>query len=201
MSERLPFTADLVIRAYLQGIFPMAGDTDGISWYAPDPRAIFDLDHFHIPKRLARTVRRGQFEVRINADFSGTMRDCADRDETWISDDIVAVYSELHRTGLAHSVESYCDGVRVGGLYGVALGGAFMGESMFCRATDASKVALVHLVERLKSHGFVLLDTQFMTPHLARFGAQTISLEEYRHRLDRAVILPCRFDGDPPTSG
>jgi len=194
MSVNLPFTVDLVVRAYLQGIFPMSDESGHISWYAPDPRAIFDLENFHIPKRLARTVRSGHFEVRINHDFKGTMRDCANREETWISDEIVKVYTELHRAGFAHSVESFLDGERVGGLYGVALGGAFMGESMFSKATDASKVALVHLVERLKERGFILLDTQFMTDHLATFGAVTISLEEYRERLDTALALRCRFD-------
>jgi len=193
VSVNLPFTAELVVRAYLQGIFPMAGDDDQISWYAPDPRAIFDLDNFHIPKRLARTVRSGRFQVRINDDFEATMRACAQREETWISDKIVHVYTELHQAGMAHSVESFLDGERVGGLYGVAFGGAFMGESMFSVTTDASKVALVHLVERLKARGFSLLDTQFMTPHLARFGALTISLDEYGERLDIALTHPCRF--------
>ncbi len=197
MPERPPFTADLVARAYLQGIFPMADQHGHIDWYAPDPRAIFDLDRFHVPRRLARTVRKGVFEVRVNADFAGTMIDCADRDETWINHDILRVYTELHQLGFGHSVECYQNGKRVGGLYGLAFGGAFMGESMFSTVTDASKVALVHLVDRLKARGFVLLDTQFMTPHLARFGAETISLAEYRKRLDRALTLKCRFD-DPP---
>lgn len=193
MGTRLPFNADLVIRAYTQGIFPMADEHGEIHWYAPDPRAVIDLERFHLPRRLARTIRQGTFEVRVNADFHGTMIDCAGRDETWISNDILRVYTDLHNVGLAHSVETWRNGRRVGGLYGVALGGAFMGESMFSHETDASKVALAFLVERLKARGFTLLDVQFMTPHLARFGAHTISLEEYRRRLDRALTLRCRF--------
>ncbi|MBI5137676.1 MAG: leucyl/phenylalanyl-tRNA--protein transferase [Nitrospirae bacterium] len=193
MATRLPFNADLVIRAYMQGIFPMADENGEIRWYAPDPRAIIDLDRFHVSRRLARTVRQGRFEVRIDADFHGTVIDCSGRDETWISGDILRVYTDLHRMGLAHSVECWRDGARVGGLYGVALGGAFMGESMFSARTDASKVALVALVERLKARGFTLLDTQFMTPHLARQGAHTIPLAEYRRRLDQALSRHCRF--------
>ncbi|MDH5527498.1 MAG: leucyl/phenylalanyl-tRNA--protein transferase [Nitrospirota bacterium] len=183
--------------AYRQGAFPMADGEGEIGWYAPDPRAVFPLDRFHIPKRLARTVRSGVFEVRINADFEGTMRDCASpapgRMSTWISEELVRIYCDLHHQGKAHSVEIWRDGHRVGGLYGVALGGAFMGESMFSRETDASKVALVHLVNRLRERGFVLLDTQFMTGHLARFGAEYIPLSEYLRQLKTALTLPCRF--------
>ena len=184
----------LVVAAYRQGIFPMADEDGAISWYAPDPRAVFELDHFRVPSRLARTIRSGRFEVVVNRDFSGTMRACAERPETWISDEIVAVYTALNRAGMAHSVESYREGRLVGGLYGVALGGAFMGESMFSRERDASKVALAFLVERLRERGFVLLDTQFMTPHLARFGARHIPLADYLSRLEPALALPCRFD-------
>lgn len=192
-----PLTAELVELAYRRGIFPMA-DADGtIGWYAPDPRAVFPLDAFHVPRRLARVVRSGRFTVRVNHDFEGTMRDCAlpapGREETWISEDLIRVYDEMHRAGKAHSVEAWREGRRVGGLYGVSLGGAFMGESMFSFETDASKVALVHLVERLRERGFVLLDTQFMTPHLARFGAVYIPLDDYLARLERALTLPCRF--------
>lgn len=199
----VPFNADTLIAAYRRGIFPMAEPEGSIHWYAPDPRATFDLDAFHIPKRLARTVRSGKFDMAIDRDFAATMRACAasapGRTETWISEPFIRVYSELHEMGLAHSVESYLDGKLVGGLYGVALGGAFMGESMFSTVTDASKVALVYLVERLKQRGFVLLDTQFMTPHLAAFGAAYIPLDEYLLRLEMALNLPRRFD-DPPVS-
>jgi leucyl/phenylalanyl-tRNA---protein transferase len=188
-------TPELVVRAYCAGMFPMAESRRGkeIRWYAPDPRAIMPLECFHVPRSLARTVRRGVFEVRVNADFGGVMRACAEREETWISDDIIEVYGALHRFGLAHSVESWRDGVLAGGLYGVALGGAFFGESMFSRATDASKVALVALVERLRQRNFVLLDTQFITDHLARFGAVEVSRAAYLRRLDQALRLERRF--------
>jgi leucyl/phenylalanyl-tRNA--protein transferase len=193
-----PFSPDLVLAAYRQGIFPMAEPDGAIYWYAPDPRAVFDLDAFHVPKRLARTVRSGRFEVAVNGDFLGVMRACAEpgpgREQTWISDAFLRVYGELHAQGSAHTVETYRDGRLVGGLYGVSIGGAFMGESMFSRETDASKVALVALVERLRERGFVLLDTQFMTPHLARFGAVYISLAAYLKRLAEAVKVPVRFD-------
>ncbi|MBI2760915.1 MAG: leucyl/phenylalanyl-tRNA--protein transferase [Chloroflexi bacterium] len=188
-------TPELVVRAYCAGMFPMAESRQGteIRWYAPDPRAIIPLECFHVPRSLARTVRRGPFEVRVDADFGGVMRACAERDETWISDDIIDVYEALHRHGLAHSVESWRDGALVGGLYGVALGGAFFGESMFSHVTDASKVALVALVERLRQHQFVLLDTQFMTDHLARFGAVEIPRAAYLRQLDQALRLERRF--------
>lgn len=187
----------LVLAAYRQGIFPMAQADGTVHWFAPDPRAIFDLAAFHVPRRLARTVRSGRFEVTVDRDFEAVMRACAEpapgREQTWISDDFVRVYGELFRTGFAHSVETRLDGRLVGGLYGVAIGGAFMGESMFSRERDASKVALVHLVERLKAGGFVLLDTQFMTGHLARFGAVHVPLKTYLARLNRAVALNARF--------
>ncbi|MDH4229133.1 MAG: leucyl/phenylalanyl-tRNA--protein transferase [Nitrospirota bacterium] len=194
-----PFDARLVEHAYRHGIFPMADPEDGsIQWYAPDPRAVFELDSFHVPRRLARTVRCGHFEVRVNADFQGTMRDCSvpgpGRPSSWINGDLIRVYGELHAQGKAHSVEAWRDGHRVGGLYGVALGGAFMGESMFSRERDASKVALVFLVERLRQRGFALLDTQFVTSHLMGFGATLIPLAEYLKRLGHALTLPVRFD-------
>jgi leucyl/phenylalanyl-tRNA---protein transferase len=191
------FTAPFVLAAYRQGIFPMAQADGTVHWFAPDPRAIFDLETFHVPRRLARTVRSGRFQVTVDRDFEAVMRACAEpaagREQTWISEDFVRVYGELFRHGFAHSVETRDQGGLVGGLYGVAIGGAFMGESMFSRARDASKVALVHLVERLKARGFVLLDTQFMTGHLARFGAVHVPLGDYLRRLDRAVALKVRF--------
>jgi leucyl/phenylalanyl-tRNA--protein transferase len=191
--ERL--TPQLVIAAYCRGWFPMAEGREGaVGWYEPRERAIFVPGEEHISHSLARTFRRGVFDMRINQDFEGTMRACAARDETWISEEIVEVYAALHRAGLAHSVESYRDGALVGGLYGVSLGGAFMGESMFSRATDASKVALLVLCRRLKERGFVLLDAQFMTEHLARLGAFTVSAVEYRRRLEAALSLRCAFD-------
>jgi leucyl/phenylalanyl-tRNA---protein transferase len=194
--RRQRLTVELLVRAYASGVFPMADSRTGpIHWYAPDPRAVIPLDSFHVPRSLRQTVRRGAFEVRLNEDFEGVMRACAERPDTWISEEIVAAYCQLHALGFAHSVETWRDGRPAGGLYGVALGGAFFGESMFSRETDASKVALVALVERLRDRGFVLLDTQFVTPHLARFGAVEIARAEYERRLARAIRLPCRFAG------
>jgi leucyl/phenylalanyl-tRNA---protein transferase len=200
-----PLTAPFLLAAYRQGIFPMAEPDGTIHWYAPDPRAIFDLENFHVPRRLARTVRAGRFEVSVDTDFEAVMRACAEpapgRELTWISEDFVRAYGELFRQGHAHSVETRLGGLLVGGLYGVAIGGAFMGESMFSRERDASKVALVHLVERLKARGFVLLDTQFMTAHLARFGAVHVPLRTYLRRLEAAVEMDVRFGGGPPDAG
>ncbi|HEY7060571.1 MAG TPA: leucyl/phenylalanyl-tRNA--protein transferase [Chloroflexota bacterium] len=188
-------TAELVLRAYCQGLFPMARSRRGpIEWFRPDPRAIFDPRRVHLSRRLLRTVRSGRFEVRVNADFPAVMAACAARDETWISADVERVYGELHALGFAHSVEAYREGALVGGLYGVAIGGAFMGESMFHSATDASKVCFTHLVGRLCDRGYTLLDTQFMTEHLASLGAYYVSAREYDRLLARALQLDCRFD-------
>ncbi|HZR99139.1 MAG TPA: leucyl/phenylalanyl-tRNA--protein transferase [Chloroflexota bacterium] len=187
-------TADLVLAAYCQGLFPMARSRRGpIEWFRPDPRAIFDPQRVHLSRRLLRTVRSGRFAVRINADFAGVIAACAAREETWISAEVERVYGELHARGFAHSVEAYQDGGLVGGLYGVAIGGAFMGESMFHRATDASKVCFAHLVGRLRERGFIVLDTQFMTEHLASLGAFYVSAAEYDRILARALRLDCRF--------
>jgi leucyl/phenylalanyl-tRNA--protein transferase len=187
-------TPSLLVSAYAQGIFPM--DVDGsIEWFSPDPRAILPLDHFIVTKTLAQVCRRGTFQIRVNTAFLEVMRRCAERDEgTWISREIIDAYCELHRRGLAHSVEAWKEGALAGGLYGVSLGGAFFGESMFHRVRDASKVALVALVERLRNKGFSLLDVQFMTEHLRRFGAVDISRRTYLRRLDSAIRRPCRFD-------
>lgn len=183
------------MRAYRVGVFPMADGVDGdIHWYSPDPRAIIPLESFHLPRSLARTIRRGTFEVRVNTAFDAVMRACAARDETWISAEVLAAYEGLHRLGLAHSVEAWQGETLAGGLYGVALGGAFFGESMFSHATDASKVALAALVERLRARGFVLLDTQFQTDHLARFGTLEIARGDYLARLARALRLNRAFD-------
>jgi len=187
----------LLIAAYCQGIFPMAGDDGEIGWYDPDPRAILPLDAFHVPRRLARTARSGTFEVRVDFDFRAVMQACAepapDRERTWITPQMIDAYAALHRLGFAHSVETWREGRLVGGLYGVAIRGLFAGESMFNRETDASKVALIHLVERLRRGGFQLLDTQFVTPHLERFGAIEISRAEYKARLARALQVPAVF--------
>ena len=169
---------------------PLSGE---IGWYSPDPRAIFDLDEFRIPRSLKMTIRRGIFEIRINRRFEEVIRACSERKETWISEEIIRSYLQLHRTGFAHSVECWQGGKLAGGLYGVALRGAFFGESMFSRERDSSKVALVHLVERMKQRGYVLLDTQFLTPHLARFGAKEIPRAEYLERLKTALLKTCHF--------
>jgi leucyl/phenylalanyl-tRNA--protein transferase len=186
----------LLVAAYRQGVFPMAVEDGAIAWFSPDPRGVIPLETFHVPSRLARMVRRGTFEIRIDHDFERVIRACADRgddDGTWISEDIVEAYVELARLGLAHSVEAWQDEQLAGGLYGVHLGGAFFGESMFHRVTDASKVALVALVERLRARGFTLLDTQWITPHLEQFGAVEIPRAEYVRRLEDAIARPCRF--------
>lgn len=195
---REEFNAELVLNAYCQGIFPMGNEDGSIRWYSPDPRCIFDFNKFHVSSRLARTVRQGIYEMRVDYDFEGTMRACAEpRDDenngVWITEELIKVYKELHLYGFAHSVEAYYEGHLAGGLYGVSIGGAFMGESMFFRRTDASKVALVYLVERLKERGFVLLDTQYKNKHLASFNAVEIPRSEYLARLKEAVQLDRRF--------
>lgn len=181
--------------AYRHGIFPMADERSGeVLWFRPDPRAIIPLGGFHVSRSLARTLRRGLFEIRLDTDFEGVMRACADRPEgTWISGRFIEVYGALHRAGKAHSVEAWREGRLVGGTYGVALGGAFMAESMFHLETDASKVALEALVSRLRERGFILLDVQYVTPHLESLGAVEITRREYKRRLDQALGLPCRF--------
>lgn len=188
-------TAQLLLQAYTAGYFPMAESKESreLYWFDPRQRGILPLERFHVPRRLRRTLRQGRFVVTWDEDFHGVIEGCAEatteRPDTWINTDIIRLYSELHAMGFAHSVEARCDGALVGGLYGVALGGAFFGESMFSRVTDASKVALVHLVARLKGAGFSLLDTQFITEHLTQFGACEISRSEYRRRLSHALAL------------
>ena len=190
-STRL--TPELLLRAYAEGIFPMAERRDDptLYWVAPERRGIIPLDTFHVPKRLARTVRSDRFQITADLAFLDVMKGCAEaamgREETWINAEILRLYSALHASGYAHSLECWQDGALVGGLYGVSLGGAFFGESMFSRARDASKVALVHLVARLKVGGFVLLDTQFLTAHLAQFGTIEIPQAAYLARLKRAI--------------
>ncbi|PID86822.1 MAG: leucyl/phenylalanyl-tRNA--protein transferase [Chloroflexi bacterium] len=192
---RLP--PDLLLSAYSQGWFPMAHEDGELYWHDPDPRAIIPLNQFHTPRSLKRTLNRDIFEIRLNTVFAEVMAGCAaltpDREDTWINEDILEAYAHLHRLGFAHSVETWQDGQLVGGLYGVALHGLFAGESMFSRERDASKVALVYLVEHLKKQGFLLLDIQYMTEHLRRFGAVEIPAEVYKARLDVALTLPVSF--------
>lgn len=194
----MSLTPDLLIAAYSQGIFPMADDDGTIGWYEPTIRAVIPLDSFQVPRRLARTVRSGRFEVRVDSAFADVMRACAapapGRETTWISDAMVAAYSELQRLGLAHSVECWREGRLVGGLYGVAIRGLFAGESMFHHERDASKVALVHLVERLRRGGFTLLDSQYIVgDHMLQFGTVEIPRAEYQRRLRRALAVDARF--------
>jgi len=188
--------ARALLAAYRQGYFPMAESRDGpILWYSPDPRAILPLDAFHVPRSLRQRVRKGGYDVRIDTSFETVMRHCAHREETWISEAIIEAYTALHRQGSAHSVETWIDGRLAGGLYGVALGGAFFGESMISLATGGSGVALVFLIDRLRAGGFALLDVQFMTPHLARFGAIEIPRREYLTLLQAATRLKATFRG------
>jgi leucyl/phenylalanyl-tRNA--protein transferase len=187
---------DVLLRAYASGWFPMARDgVQGapIEWFSPDPRGILPLEAFHIPSRLARVLRQGRFDVAINRDFAAVMQACAERDETWINDEILDSYVELHRRGFAHSVEVRQDGSLVGGLYGVSLRGAFFGESMFHRVPDASKVALAALAHRLRERGFALLDIQWVTAHLTQFGAIEISRRRYLRLLDRSLKVDRTF--------
>lgn len=190
-----PFTAELVLRAYALGFFPMAHpeEDNTVYWYAPDPRAVLPLEAFHVPKNLGRLVRREAFAVTVDEAFGEVMAACADRPSTWISPEVLQVYRQLHVDGHAHSVECWHEGALVGGLYGVALGRAFFGESMFHRASNASKVALVHLVGRLRAGGFTLLDVQFMTDHLRQFGAVEIPKQAYERQLARALRRPATF--------
>lgn len=185
----------VLVRGYREGRFPMGLEGGEIGWFSPDPRGILPLETFHVPRRLQRIVRAGEFTIRIDTAFEDVMRACAARrhEGTWINEEILASYAALNRLGLAHSVEAWRDGALAGGLYGVHLGGAFFGESMFHRATDASKVALVALVNRLRARGFVLLDTQWVTAHLQQFGAIEIPRPEYLRRLDESLKLEVSF--------
>jgi leucyl/phenylalanyl-tRNA--protein transferase len=187
--------SSLLLSAYRQGIFPMALEDGEIGWFSPDPRGIIPLDGFHIPRRLRRAVGSRAWTVRVDTCFEDVMRACAERqdDGTWINDEILESYVALFDLGHAHSVEVWRDDALVGGLYGVHLGGAFFGESMFHRVTDASKVALVALVERLSARGFLLLDTQWTTPHLEQFGAVDVPRADYLERLSAALKVPAQF--------
>ena len=195
--------SELLLSAYASGWFPMAVDGGEIRWFSPDPRGIIPLDTFHMPRRLARVIRKGVFRIEIDRAFESVMRACAEAERdaddpgTWISDEIVRSYCALHEHGVAHSVETWQGDRLVGGLYGVALGGAFFGESMFHRETDASKVALAALVERLRSRGYTLLDTQWVTEHLEQFGAIELSRSRYLRLLDASLRRDCTFASAP----
>jgi len=184
---------DDLLDCYRRGVFPMAETRDSTQLFLVDPaeRGVIPLDRFHVPRRLARTIRRAPFRISVDEAFGDVMRLCAesapDRAETWINEDIVSLYGALHARGVAHSVECWSDEALVGGLYGVSLGAAFFGESMFSRATDASKIALVHLVARLVTGGYRLLDAQFHTDHLAQFGIETMPRATFKRKLQAAL--------------
>lgn len=192
-------TPELLLRAYAEGVFPMAERRDDptLYWLSPESRGVIPLRGFHVPRRLARTIRSDRFTVTVDTAFHDVVRACATaapgREETWINAEIETLYGELHRMGFAHSVECRDGTQLVGGLYGISLGGAFFGESMFSRMRDASKVALVHLVARLIAGGFELLDAQFLTEHLAQFGATAVSRREYLKRLASAIARSANF--------
>ena len=183
-----------LLNAYRAGVFPMAMDDGEIAWFSPNPRGIIPLDAFHIPHGLKPTLKKAPFEIRFNTSFRQVMEGCADRDSTWIDEVVLSSYLQLHEMGHAKSVEAWQDSRLVGGLYGVTMGGAFFGESMFSRVSQASQVALVNLVDRLRERGFILLDTQWTTEHLQRFGAVEIPRDDYMARLAEALTMECSFD-------
>jgi leucyl/phenylalanyl-tRNA--protein transferase len=191
-------STDDLLKAYTLGYFPMAEarDDPDIFWVLPERRGAMALEKFHLPKSLRKAVKQDPYEIRLDSDFRLTMEKCAEpatgRRDTWINERILDTYCELHKIGFAHSVEAWSDGEMVGGLYGVSIGGAFFGESMFSRATNASKIALVHLVARMKAGGYSLLDTQFYTEHLSQFGVEEMTKAQYQTLLDKALMR----DGD-----
>jgi len=193
MSTGQKITPEILLSAYSQGYFPMASPEENwqIHWYKPDPRTILPLEKFRVSKSLSKRVRSNQFELRINSSFKEVMKACSEtkpgRESTWISKELIALYTALHKMGFAHSVESWREGQLVGGLYGVSLHGAFFGESMFHRETDASKVALVHLVEHMRKLGMELLDVQYTNSHLEQFGIEEISNSDYELLLEEAL--------------
>lgn len=204
MVDRL--SPELLVRAYSRGLFPMAEGRDdpNLYWVDPEERGLLPLDAFHVPRRLARVVRSDMFDLRINTNFAAVIKACAetvktgDRASTWINDEIVRAYNELHQIGIAHSVECWQNGHLVGGLYGLSLGAGFFGESMFSRAENASKVALVHLAARLRLGGYILLDCQFWNDHLAQFGLQAVERDIFREQLEQALDREGDF-GTPST--
>jgi leucyl/phenylalanyl-tRNA--protein transferase len=184
---------ELLLEGYRLGVFPMAMHNGAIEWFSPEPRGILPLRDFHVPHALQRTLRKEIFEIRIDTNFVEVMQACASRSDTWINREIIESYSRLHELGHAHSVEAWRNGELAGGLYGVSLGGAFFGESMFHHVTDASKIALCGLVERLRAKKFALLDTQWLTPHLLQFGGVEVPRTQYLHLLGRALQLSRKF--------
>ncbi|MGB3753423.1 MAG: leucyl/phenylalanyl-tRNA--protein transferase [Parerythrobacter sp.] len=198
-SPAQTLSPDILLRAYASGIFPMAEARDDpeIFWLDPRRRGILPLDGFHTSRSLRRRLRRGGHEVTVNSDFDGVLDGCAERDETWINDTIASLCRSLHRSGHAHSLEVRAGGALVGGVYGIAIGAAFFGESMFSRRADGSKIALFYLVDRLRQGGFTLFDTQFLTPHLASLGGVEVSRAAYRALLGQALQKRADFTGPP----
>lgn len=199
----MSLTPELLLHGYSIGVFPMAEhrDDSDVFWVDPKRRGVMPLQGFHISRSLARTMRRGGYTIRIDSDFSGVVRECAARPETWISDEILSKYNQLHDMGHAHSLEIYHNGDLTGGVYGVVLGAAFFGESMFSRRNDVSKIALAYLVDHLTQTGFTLFDTQFITTHLASLGGVEISRAQYQRQLKTAIDLPAKFGTSPiPTA-
>ena len=184
---------ELLLEGYRLGVFPMAMRDGAIEWFSPEPRGILPLQDFHVPHALQRTLKKNVFEIRIDTNFVDVMEACGRRADTWINAEIIESYTRLHQLGHAHSVEAWQGGKLAGGLYGVSLGGAFFGESMFHRVTDASKIALCGLVEHLRARNFVLLDTQWLTPHLLQFGGIEVPRNQYLHLLARALQLSRNF--------
>lgn len=185
----------VLISAYCSGIFPMGMENGRLSWFSPDPRGILPIADFHVPRSTRSDLLRAEFEIRTDTAFGEVVRCCGDRRDTWITKEIIASYELLHKMGNAHSIEAWRGGRLAGGLYGVAIGGAFFGESMFSRVPGGSKAALVWLMHHLKDRGFALHDTQWTTPHLAMFGGREIPRDEYLALLEKAVGLPAKFGG------
>ena len=200
--DGMTLTPDLLLRAYAEGVFPMAESRENpeIHWVDPKQRAVFPLQGFHVSRSLARHIRRLRPRVTVDRNFASVVNACADRAETWINDEIFAAYAALHAQGHAHSLEVWDEGRLIGGVYGVVLGGAFFGESMFSRQLNGSKMALTYLMHRLRAGGFTLFDVQFLTPHLASLGAEELSRAEYRRGLAAALGQSASFDpqGYPP---
>jgi len=198
-ADQMKITPQVLLKAYACGLFPMAESADDptLYWIEPDQRGVIPLDTFHVPRSLSKIIRKGVFDVRVDTDFDGVISGCAEltseRRETWINQPIRELYGELFHMGFCHTVECWKDGALMGGLYGIHIGGAFFGESMFSRIPDASKVALVHLRNRLKAGGFTLLDTQFVTDHLRKFGAHEVPRAEYNELLQDALQVDSDF--------
>ncbi len=198
-ADQMKITPQVLLKAYACGLFPMAESADDptLYWIEPDQRGVIPLDTFHVPRSLTKTIRKGTFEVRVDTDFDGVISGCAEltseRRETWINQPIRDLYGDLFKMGFCHTVECWKDGALMGGLYGIHIGGAFFGESMFSRIPDASKVALVHLRDRLVAGGFTLLDTQFVTDHLRKFGAHEVPRAEYNELLQSALQVDSDF--------